>query len=379
MLKNLFLKLRRTTTSNFYIPEVDGVRFLAIAIVTFYHINNFFLTKAPFKYDTSNSLLYIFLKNGFKGVSIFFVLSGFILALPFAKYFFQSEKKPSLKKYYLRRLTRLEPPYFAALIIFFLLYLIKGEHTFAELWPGLILNFFYIHNLIWVPGFSMLGVLLWTLEIEVQFYLIAPLIAQIFRLSKVTRRSVLILLIFLLPALNLYFKTNFIWIFNYLFYFLIGFFMADLYVSESAPKIPFKLSLLVTFLAFIVLVFIDINNFFYKNIFIISLFILVYLILTDDLMKKIFSNRIIASIGGMCYSMYLVHTVVISGFGNSSVFFRISPNYALNFFLQAAILTPPILLISAIFYLIFEKPCMDKDWPNRLYLFIKIKYNNFIK
>lgn len=378
VLKNLFLKFKRTTSSNFYIPEVDGVRFLAIAIVVFYHLNNFFLTKAPFRYDTTNSVLDIFLKNGFKGVQIFFVLSGFILALPFVKYFVQSEKKPSIKKYYLRRLTRLEPPYFAALIIFFLLYLIKGEHTFSELWPGLILNFFYIHNLIPVAGFSMLGVLLWTLEIEVQFYLVAPLLAQIFRLSKVIRRSFLVFFIFLLPILNLYFTTNFVWLFNYLFYFLVGFLIADLYVTETAPKIPFKLSMLISFLAFIVIIFIDIDKFFYKNVFIISLFLLVYLVLTDNLMKKIFSNKVVAGTGGMCYSMYLTHTVVISGFGNTTVFWRFTSNYLLNFLLQALILTLPILLIGTAFYLIFEKPCMDKDWPKKLYSFLKIKYNNLL-
>ncbi|TAN34177.1 NAD-dependent epimerase/dehydratase family protein [Patescibacteria group bacterium] len=373
-LNKLFDRLRRTTTSHFYIPEVDGVRFIAIAIVTFYHINNFFLTKSPVKYDTVNSLLDIFLKNGFKGVQIFFVLSGFILALPFAKHFLASAKKPVLRKYYLRRLTRLEPPYFAALIIFFLLYLIKGEHTFSELWPGLILNFFYLHNVIPVAGFSMLGVLLWTLEIEVQFYLVAPLLAQVFRLGKQIRRPLLIILIFLIPFLNLYFKIGFIWLYNYLFYFLIGFLIADFYVSEPAPKIPFKLALAASGLAFVVLVFIDVDNFIGKSIFLTSLFLLVYLFLTDDLLKKILGNKIIAGIGGMCYSMYLTHTVVISGFGNATVFWSLTSSYAVNIILQILLLTLPILLITGIFYLIFEKPCMDKDWPIKLKNFIVKKF-----
>ena len=122
---NFFKSLKRSTVSTVYIPEIDGVRFLAISIVSFYHLNNFFLAKAPYNFNVSDNLLNIFLQNGFKGVQVFFVISGFILALPFAKYFLLSEKKPSLKNYYLRRLTRIEPPYFIALVIFFLLYLLK--------------------------------------------------------------------------------------------------------------------------------------------------------------------------------------------------------------------------------------------------------------
>jgi peptidoglycan/LPS O-acetylase OafA/YrhL len=43
------------------------------------------------------------------GVKVFFAISGFILALPFLKYYFGlSDKKVQLKSYFIRRLTRLE-------------------------------------------------------------------------------------------------------------------------------------------------------------------------------------------------------------------------------------------------------------------------------
>ena len=45
------------------------------------------------------------------GVTIFFVISGFILGRLFASHYLLGHKKPALRSCYLRRLTRLEPPY----------------------------------------------------------------------------------------------------------------------------------------------------------------------------------------------------------------------------------------------------------------------------
>ena len=50
------------------------------------------------------------LNQGRYGVHLFFILSGFILGLPFVS------GSPSLRAFYKRRLTRLEPPYLIALV-----------------------------------------------------------------------------------------------------------------------------------------------------------------------------------------------------------------------------------------------------------------------
>ena len=77
--------------------------------------------------------------EGGYGVSIFFMISGFILSLPFAKAHFNKnpgKKNISLKRYYLRRLIRLEPPYIIALIIFFIGNVwVLHKYSFDELLP----------------------------------------------------------------------------------------------------------------------------------------------------------------------------------------------------------------------------------------------------
>ena len=238
------------------------------------------------------------------------------------------------------------------------------------------MNLFYVHNIFYDSGPSILGVLLWTLEIEVQFYLIAPLLAQIFRLSKIFRRTLLVSLIFLIPIFNLFINTNFIWLFNYLFYFLIGFLISDLYISEESLKLSPGVSFLVGISSFFVFSFIDITRLIGKNIFIVVLFLMVYLILNNNFWKRIFGQKTIATIGGMCYSIYLVHTVAISGFGNTTVFWLFTSFYTLNIFLQMALLVPLIILVSSIFYIFFERPFMDKDWPFKMMFIFKKNYIN---
>ena len=54
---------------------------------------------------------------GFAGVDVFFVLSGFLLALPFARHALGAGPRPRLGRYFRRRLLRVFPAYYAQLAI----------------------------------------------------------------------------------------------------------------------------------------------------------------------------------------------------------------------------------------------------------------------
>src|SRR5205085_10364304 len=124
-------KLSRVTSSGELIPEIDGLRFLAITSVLFHHLMSIYLHRSGRSPVQVNSLmdwsamdaqswLVPLCYSGHFGVNLFFAISGFILALPFAKRSFADRPAPSLKNYYLRRVTRIEPPYAICLILFFL-------------------------------------------------------------------------------------------------------------------------------------------------------------------------------------------------------------------------------------------------------------------
>jgi peptidoglycan/LPS O-acetylase OafA/YrhL len=106
-------KFKRITYSTSYLPEVDGLRFLAIfSVVVIMHIPNYLNDKFYHYQFIPQGYWKNFSIAGGHGVGLFFVISGFILSLPFAKWRLNKGKKISLKNYYLRRVTRLEPPLF---------------------------------------------------------------------------------------------------------------------------------------------------------------------------------------------------------------------------------------------------------------------------
>jgi len=106
------LQFRRITTQNRFIAQIDGLRFVAIAWVVFFHIYAVLSDRgavpAPVPLDTDLPK---------RGVELFFAISGFILGVPFASALLRNAPAVNLKQYLLRRLTRLEPPYFISLFV----------------------------------------------------------------------------------------------------------------------------------------------------------------------------------------------------------------------------------------------------------------------
>src|SRR4051794_4572537 len=112
-------RLARVTTSGRRIRELDGLRFIAIATVFVQHMLEVMLERYPsgaVRWDLPASLV----RDWRIGVQLFFVISGFILATPFAAQHMLGARRVSLKAYYWRRLTRLEPPYLLAMLLCYL-------------------------------------------------------------------------------------------------------------------------------------------------------------------------------------------------------------------------------------------------------------------
>src|ERR1051326_8123337 len=131
------------------------------------------------------------ISRGDVGVMLIFIISGFVIALPFAKAHLFGARLPRLRDYFARRLTRLEPPYIVNLLFLFLLLWLAGHRTLQFLLPHLVASLFYQHNVIY-GAMSSINVVAWSLEIEFQFYALAPAIALLFLIrSKTWRRIVL--------------------------------------------------------------------------------------------------------------------------------------------------------------------------------------------
>ena len=77
-------------------------------------------TPTPFTYSVFDNWFFSLLRTGHVGVQLFFIISGFVVALPFAMHHLADGKKVNLRRFFLRRLTRIEPPYMIALIFWLL-------------------------------------------------------------------------------------------------------------------------------------------------------------------------------------------------------------------------------------------------------------------
>src|SRR5947209_5770595 len=107
-------RLSRRMTGGRWIPEIDGLRFVAIMLVLAAHVaavvglamHRNVVVEVPFG-DTSksqqNDLATELVRQGFVGVQVFFMVSGFVLALPFISHSQASGKKVDIGRYFRRR------------------------------------------------------------------------------------------------------------------------------------------------------------------------------------------------------------------------------------------------------------------------------------
>lgn len=149
VLSDLPRRLGRMTSSGAYVPQIDGLRFLAILPVLFFHAG---LRAARITPDPTlnETLMSAWLPMGGVGVSLFFFISGYIIAYPFL-----SNRAPRLADFYKRRLLRLEPPYIIAMLGCLLILsqytstrAPNFDFTEAPLWQSLLASLTYTHGII---------------------------------------------------------------------------------------------------------------------------------------------------------------------------------------------------------------------------------------
>jgi peptidoglycan/LPS O-acetylase OafA/YrhL len=368
--KRLTGRFRRITTSGVYYPEIDGIRFMCIAMVMLCHVSVYVRTYITGPYDFQSSPLLYILSNGGEGVYPFFTLSGYILTVPFIKAKFCQQSSPSLKKYYLRRLTRLEPPYIISLILSFaVLVWVLNNFTFKFLFPHFLASLFYVHHIFFPQSNPPALPVAWTLEVEMMFYISLPfLLYLLYKLPTFYRRLIIFLIISVVPFLHQ-------GLINYRFlpanlpYFLAGIMVAEHVVLEENPLalLPnvIKPWLLVVLLSSFFLTAYPGFNFNHSGISAITVYFVFVLIIIDKTGDQFFANKYIATIGGMCYSIYLTHYAVISFIGCFAHRSFFGGNFLLNFLIYTVIYLVPALVAAGLFYLLIEQPTMKKNWWKR--------------
>ena len=163
-----------------YIASLTGMRGIAAFLVFLYHYEALHPgIRLDLNVPLIGKILQFPLGFGFAGVDIFFVLSGFLLTLPFARAALSNKRGAQLSHYFKRRFLRVFPAYYAQLFIILIIggwFVSWGPQTTTSFFAHLLMFF----NIGWNPVKPMVGVW-WTLPVEMGFYLLLPLLAPFMR------------------------------------------------------------------------------------------------------------------------------------------------------------------------------------------------------
>jgi peptidoglycan/LPS O-acetylase OafA/YrhL len=376
------IKLERITSNGNYLPEIDGLRFLAIFWVVLFHLNGYVSGNMPgtLNYNVNKSILYLIFSVGNMGVDLLFVLTGFML-------FFTMKQNPSgipffnLKKYYTRRISRLIPPVVISLVIWLALeniFLTRETRSISFLISSLLASVFQIHYLIFFKP-SYINMTLWAFEIIMQFYLIAPLLIFLFRIKSMYLRWGLLVLIMGLGTTIKFLTFNSIphntmegTIIRFSQWFLCGFLLADILTVYPARKKHWWFDIL-GFSAWIVVVTAAHISFreLRECVLLLAILPAFYCVFRGPLLNHIFTNKFIVKLGVICFSVYLYHYLSISSIGRLVNVHVSIQSYNLRFAVYAIFIMPVVVISGILFFLLFEKPFMDPSWPNKLTIIVK--------
>lgn len=364
---NLSHNFGRVTSGGRFIPVVDGLRCIAIVSVVLYHLEDY-ITHKGVAWNSQSAVetaTHRLLHAGHVGVPLFFALSGFILALPFFESAFgvSAGRATDLQRYYLRRVTRLEPPYLINLAIAGLMLAVVNGVPWGELLPHFAASAFYVHNQVY-GDVSTINPVAWSLEIEVQFYLIAPWLARgLIALSPITRRTVLVASMAALMAAKAgygrYPPHVALSLVGTIDHFLAGILLADLYVAlwRSNPVRSAGWDLVS------VLVWPAIFAVPRSPLLVSSLPLLTMLAYTAAFRGRV-THRLLTwtpavLVGGMCYSIYLYHFFVISAVGRFTLPLTSTGGYLQSVALQVLLIVPVVIVSCAVLFRLFERPFMS--------------------
>lgn len=172
------------------IPAIEGLRGIAVLSVVLFH---YVTVRAGRPNDpwvgvfTANAFIENLVRHGWLGLELFFLLTGFLLTLPWFKHALEGRASPSTREFWRRRVRRIVPAYYVQLVILFFvcLPLLMGTDFWARHTRFVVVNllahlgFLQYTSPVTSASLTLNGAL-WTLSLEAQYYLLLPLVAPLF-------------------------------------------------------------------------------------------------------------------------------------------------------------------------------------------------------
>ena len=323
-------------------------------------------------------------KDGFLGVDIFFVISGFVISnLIYSEL---SNNLFSLKTFYFHRFRRIFPSIITFIIFVQILIYFYLDHQFiyqtskANLYSYLFISNIYFSQIIdyfnnSIPRNFVIN--LWSLSVEEQFYLIFPFIA-VFTKKFTINKKIIIFTFFCLISIAFYspilyfsisiLKKIFFTFSNFIFYspftrvwqFSIG--VISMFLNQKFKNNEIKISEPI-FLILLSVFFVYITNeiiFFNKVLKLSVLMFLVCFFLIKEIKFKTHKNKLINFLiftGNISYSLYLFHQPILASINNYNFhsIYKFEISILNGNYLNVLFVLSLIYLISYLNYFFIEK------------------------
>jgi peptidoglycan/LPS O-acetylase OafA/YrhL len=180
------------TVDGVHWADLDGLRAFAILLVVGRHSLRPFISEDTYHAVVTAGRLDFtpLVLNGWIGVDLFFVLSGFLIGR-------QAWRGDSLRRFWFKRVTRILPAYWACLGI------VGFGLTVSGAWPKSGADF--IAHLVMLQDYtgSVFVPSFWSLGAEEKFYLLAPLLVFALTCDRVRRwQGVALFALWLLPVMS---------------------------------------------------------------------------------------------------------------------------------------------------------------------------------
>lgn len=272
---------------------IDIIRGLACILVILFH----YTTRYEELFSPKQSY-YITVPYGYIGVSVFFIISGFLTTI-------NIKSSKNIFSFGYKRIIRLYPTYWVSIIITFIVsYFFLPERSISA--KAFIVNFTMMQGFF---NFPFVDGAHWTLMYEIIFYFIIGSIIMLRKTKNMLNIGLAWQMISLcLSILNSYLDNSLISILytmtisRYAHMFIVGIAFSSLYrkKAEKLSYITIGLSLINQF----------INHEFIYLVFYAIIILLFYLILFGGKTDKIFTNKFflpILFISKISYPLYLIH------------------------------------------------------------------------
>ncbi|MDX2028948.1 MAG: acyltransferase [Alphaproteobacteria bacterium] len=310
------------------IEALDSLRGIAALVVVFSHC---YLTWPEELRWQLNWIRYTPLRlfiNGHASVIIFFVLSGYVLALPFLR-----GKQPDYPHYLIKRICRIYIPFFVSIFLAALLYQIGFGHTgegtsqwLQGIWPAAPPDFLTFMGHLLMVGTEKtmsLNTVMWSLVYEMRISIIFPLLMLLCRSTKKAVIAGIILYVVATGLLLVSGQTDhwlvrtdsflITWVITARF---IPFFMAGILISKHAREIhgymrklsaPKRYALLL-----IPLLMFPIPHSHYADVLYgVGAVVLVILAVEAAQIRKLLEAKALVWLGHISYSLYLLHLPIL--------------------------------------------------------------------